>query len=93
MNTFLVEFLFLGFDITSDMSADEPHISQPHQGNVQIEARFKKALTDHVICIQNAGCPANIGMYNSRNVSEELNLSDNYGFEQTSKLFSRSISF
>jgi hypothetical protein len=35
-------FYILGFDLTVDKEADEEHISLPRQGNVRIEARFKR---------------------------------------------------
>jgi len=37
-------FYLLGFDLTPDREADEEHISLPRQGNVRMEARFKKLL-------------------------------------------------
>ena len=39
-------FYILGFDLTPDREADEKHISLPRQGNVRIEARFKKPLPE-----------------------------------------------
>ena len=44
-------FYVLGFDLTPDLEADEEHISLPRQGNVRIEARFKKPLPEPVTCI------------------------------------------
>ena len=35
-------FYVLGFDLTPDREANEEHVSLPRQGNVRIEARFKK---------------------------------------------------
>jgi len=44
-------FYVLGFDLTTDREADEEHISLPRQGNMRIEARFKKPLPEPVTCI------------------------------------------
>ena len=44
-------YYILGFDLTTDREADEKHISLPRQGNVRIEARFKKPLPETVTCI------------------------------------------
>ena len=44
-------FYILGLDLTPDREADEEHISLPRQGNVRIEARFKKLLPEHVTCM------------------------------------------
>jgi len=37
-------FYVLVFDLTPDKEGDREHISLPRQGNVRIEARFKKPL-------------------------------------------------
>jgi len=44
-------FYIFGFDLSPDREADEEHIGLPHQGNVRIEARFKKPLPEPVNCI------------------------------------------
>jgi hypothetical protein len=44
MDKFTKGFYILGFDLTVDKKVDEEHISLPRQGNVRIEARFKKPL-------------------------------------------------
>jgi hypothetical protein len=69
LDMFLQGFFVLGFDLTPDVSADEPHISLPRQGNVRIEARFKSALPEPVTCILCAEYPRNIEIDNSRNVT------------------------
>jgi hypothetical protein len=56
---FLEGFFMLGFDLTPDMSADEPHNSFLCQGNVRIEARFKLVLTELVTYILFTEYPGN----------------------------------
>jgi hypothetical protein len=51
--------------------ADEEHISLPRQGNVRIEARFKKPLPEPVTCILYAEFPGYIEIDSSRNVTVE----------------------
>ena len=53
-------FYVLGFDLTPDMEADEEHISLPRQGNLRIEARFKKPLPEPVTCILFAEFPGQL---------------------------------
>jgi hypothetical protein len=64
-------FYVLGFHLTPDKEADEEHISLPRQGNVLIEARFKKPLPEPVTCILYAEFPGHIKIDNSRNVRVE----------------------
>ena len=71
LEKFTQGFYVLGFDLTPDMEADEEHISLPRQGNVRIEARFKKPLPEHVTCILYAEIPTHIEIDNSRNVTVE----------------------
>jgi len=54
---FIQEFYLLRFDLTPDMEADEEHISLPRQGNLRIEARFKKPLPEPVPYILYAEFP------------------------------------
>jgi hypothetical protein len=68
---FKKDFYVLGFDLTTDSEADEELISLPHQGNVRIEARFKKPLPEPVTCILYAGLPGHFEIDNSRNVKVE----------------------
>ena len=49
LEIFTKAFYVLGFDLTPDREADEEHISLPRQGNVRIEARFKKPLPEPVM--------------------------------------------
>ena len=42
LEMFTKGFHVLGFDLTTDKDADEEHTRLPRQGNVRIEARFKK---------------------------------------------------
>jgi len=64
-------FYVLVFDLKPDRKADEEHISLPRQGNVRIEARFKKPLPEHVICIWYAEFPGHIEIDNTMNVTVE----------------------
>jgi len=41
----------LGFDLTLDRGANEEHVSLPRQGDMRIEARFKKPLPKPATCI------------------------------------------
>jgi hypothetical protein len=71
LEMFTKGFYILGFDLTPDREADEEHISLPRQGNVRIEARFKKPLPEPVTCILYAEFPGHIEIDNSRNVTVE----------------------
>ena len=51
LEMFTKGFYTLGFDLTPDREADEEHISLPRQGNVRIEALFKKPLPEPVTCV------------------------------------------
>jgi len=64
-------FYVLGFDLTPDSEADEEHISSPRQGNVRIEACFKKPLPEPVTCVLYAEIPGYIDTDHSRNVTVE----------------------
>jgi hypothetical protein len=61
----------LGFDLTPDKEAEEEHISLPRQGNLRIEAHFKKPIPQPVTCILYAEFPGHIEIDNSRNVTVE----------------------
>ena len=54
LEMFTKGFFVLGFDLTPDGEADEEDINIPRQGNVCIEARFKKTNTRtshlHFVC-------------------------------------------
>ena len=71
LEMFTKGFYVLGFDLTPDREADEEHISLPRQGNVRIEARFKKPLPEPVTCILYAEFPGHVEIDNSRNVTVE----------------------
>jgi hypothetical protein len=71
MDMFTKGFYILGFDLTVDKEADEEHISQPRQGNVRIEARFKKPLPESVTCILYAEFPGHVEIDGSRTVTVE----------------------
>jgi hypothetical protein len=60
-------FYILGFDITPDRESDEEHISLPLQGNVRIEARYKKPQPEPVSCILYAEFPGHVEIDNARN--------------------------
>ena len=51
MEIFTNNFYVLGFDLTPDREDDEYHINLPRQGNVRIEASYKKPLPEIVTCI------------------------------------------
>jgi len=51
LEIFTKVFYVLGFDLTPDREADEEHINLPRQGNVRIEATFKKPLPEPATCI------------------------------------------
>jgi hypothetical protein len=71
LDMFTKGFYILGFDLTPDRQADEEYISLPRQGNVLIEALFKKPLPESVTCILYAEFPGHIEIDNSRNVTVE----------------------
>jgi len=71
LELFTKGFYILGFDLTPDREADEEHINLPRQGNVRIEARFKKSLPEPVTCIYYAEFPGHIEIDSSRNVTVE----------------------
>ena len=57
LETFTNGFYLLGFGLTHNKEANEEHISLPRQGNVCIEAGFKKPLPEPVPCILCAESP------------------------------------
>jgi len=71
LEIFTKVFHLLGFDLTPDREADAEHICLPRQGNVRIEARFKKPLPEPVTCIVYAEFPGYIEIDHSRNVTAE----------------------
>jgi hypothetical protein len=64
-------YYILGFGLTPDREADEEHIRLLRQGNVRIEARFKKPLPETVTYILYAEFPGHIEIDNSRKVIVE----------------------
>jgi hypothetical protein len=48
---FIAGYFMLLFDLTPDRGASECHTSYPTNGNIRIEAEFKEALPDTVICL------------------------------------------
>jgi len=71
LEIFTKGFYVLRFDLTNDREADEEHISLSRQGNVRINARFKKPLPEPVTCILYAQFPGYISIDHSRNVTVE----------------------
>jgi len=71
LEMFTKGFYVLGFFLTPDNEADEEHISLPRQGNMRIEARFKKPLPEPVTCNLYTEFPGHIEIHNSRNVTLE----------------------
>jgi len=64
-------FYVLGFDLTPHMEADEAQINLPRQGNMRIQARFKKPLAEPVTCILNAEFPGHMEIDFCRNITVE----------------------
>ena len=48
---FIAGYFMLLFDLTPDRAASEGHISSPDQGNVRLELRFEKPLSEAVTCL------------------------------------------
>jgi hypothetical protein len=71
LDMFTKGYYVLGFDLTPDREADEEHISLPGQGNVRIDARFKKPIPEPVTCILYADFPGQVEIDSSRNVTVE----------------------
>jgi len=71
LEMFTKGFYNQGFDLTPDREADEEHRSLPRQGNVCIEALFKKPLPEPVTCILYAEYPGDIEIDYSRKVTVE----------------------
>jgi hypothetical protein len=71
LENFRKGFYILCFHLTLDREADEEHISLPRQGNVRIEARFKKPLPEPVTCIFYAEFPGHIEIDSSRKLTVE----------------------
>jgi len=71
LEMFTKGFYILGFDLTPDREADEEHISLTRQGNMRIEALFKKPLPESVTCILYAEFSGHNEFDNSRNVIAE----------------------
>jgi hypothetical protein len=71
LEMFTKGFYVLGFVLTPVREGDEEHISLPRQGNVRIEARFKKTLPEPVTCILYVEFPVHFEIDKSRNVTEE----------------------
>jgi hypothetical protein len=60
LEMFTKGFYILEFNLTPDREADEKHIILPRQGNVRIEALFKKPLPEPVTCIFYAEFPVTL---------------------------------
>jgi hypothetical protein len=71
LELFTKGFYILGFDLTLDRDADKEHINLPGQGNVRVEALFKKPLPESVTCILYAEFPGHNEIDNSRHVTVE----------------------
>jgi len=71
LEMFTLCFYVLGFDLTPDREADEEHVSLPRQGNLRIEAHFKKPRPEPVTCILYGEFPGHIVIDYSRNVTVE----------------------
>ena len=71
LKMFTKVYYMLGFDLTPDRERDVKHIRLPRQGNVRLEARFKKPLAEPVTCILYTEFPGHVEIDNSRNVTVE----------------------
>jgi hypothetical protein len=71
LEMFTKVFYLFCFDLKPDREADEEYTNLPRQGNVRIEARFKKPLPEPVTCILYAEFPRHVEIDNSRNVTVE----------------------
>ena len=73
LDLFTKGFFVLGFDLTADRKVDEEHVCLPRQGNVRIEARFKKLVPEPVTYILYAEFVGHIEIDSSRNVHSRMN--------------------
>jgi len=48
---FIAGYFMLLFDLTPDRAASEGHISLPDQGNIRLELRFDKPLSEAITCL------------------------------------------
>jgi hypothetical protein len=48
---FIAGYFILLFDLTPDRADSEGHISLPDQGNIRLELRFDKALSEAITCL------------------------------------------
>jgi hypothetical protein len=48
---FIAGYFMLLFDLTPDRAAFEGHISLPDQGNIRLDLRFGKALSEAITCL------------------------------------------
>jgi len=48
---FIEGYFILLFDLTKDRAASEDHISFPDQGNIRLELRFDKPLSEVIACL------------------------------------------
>ena len=48
---FIAGYFMLLFDLTPDRASSEGHISLPDQGNIGLELRFDKALSEAFTCL------------------------------------------
>ena len=71
LDMFTKGYYISGFDLTPDRETDEEHVSLPRQGNVRIEARFKKPLPEPVSWTLYAEFHGHVKIDNSRNVTVE----------------------
>jgi hypothetical protein len=56
-------------DLTPDRAASDSHISNPDNGNIQIELKFAKALPDDITCLPDLEYDGTILIDDSRTVS------------------------
>jgi len=68
------------FDLTPDREADNEHLILSRQGNVRIEARFKKPLPEPVTCSLYAEFPGHVEIDKSTKVTVNEYHSDQLSF-------------
>ena len=71
LDMFTKGYYILYFDLTPDREAGKERIRLPRQGNVRIQARFKKPLLEPVTCILYAEFPGHVEIDNSRKITVE----------------------
>jgi len=69
---YIVGYFLLLFDLTADLSASEGHTSHMVSGNISLELKFSKSLTDSITC------PLYLEYHNSIRINYFPNVSTNF---------------